>query len=314
MKIEFEWVKIEAGEFKPGFTETQKQKIREMASAKIDFSTWTKQSCALLEEFLIKYRQYCDKSLPSSPYPRELYEALIPLITEDVSNLLKVERELAKSQTTTEATKIEQFYMTRYPVTVEQFTPFFRHIKDRLSRRELQKLGFSETLIDAPEERNTPAGVNRVVITKQFCEAVGGRLPTLFEWEYAARGKESLLYPWGNEWKPEHGNFAPYLAGEHQKGHKKGRIITAVDTYPGGVSPFGLWDMVGNMQERVDGWANKRLTSCKGPSIREVDDPVWLWYLPGLDNDDGCEVLPGYTGFRVVKDKWEPQLWAGFEE
>lgn len=308
---ELDWVEIKAGEFRPGFTEAQKQKIREYAYAKVDFKSWKPKEYALFEEFVTKYRQYWDKSSPPIPYPHDLDKALMPLKNDKLQGLFTVERELARVETTGQAVKMERFYITRYPVTVKQFTLFFKTIKDKLTRRELHKLRFNENLIDLTKGRIMPAGINNSVIANQFCEQVGGRLPTLFEWEYAARGPDGLLYPWGNKWKPQCGHFAPYLAGEHQKGNKKGHIITPVDAYPAGVSPFGVWDMIGNMQEQVDGQANNRLIdNYKGPSPREVYEPVWFHYLPGLAGE--VEILPGYTGFRVVKEKWGAQTWSGF--
>jgi formylglycine-generating enzyme required for sulfatase activity len=69
-----------------------------------------------------------------------------------------------------------------------------------------------------------------------------GRLPSEAEWEYAARGPESLIYPWGNE----------FDAGRCNVVEKTGPV--PVGSYPNGVSWVGANDMAGNAMEWVQDW------------------------------------------------------------
>ena len=72
-----------------------------------------------------------------------------------------------------------------------------------------------------------------------FAEYVGGRLPTFQEWQYAARGYDDRTFPWGHEIDKPRCNTAE-LGAEG---------TTPIGTFVDGISPFGCYDMVGNVWE-----------------------------------------------------------------
>lgn len=135
---------------------------------------------------------------------------------------------------------INAFFMDKYEVTVKQYAAF------------LQESGG-----DRPAEwktMNKTANQNRPVMgvdwaeAARYCKWAGKRLPTEAEWEKAARGTDGRLYPWGNDPPtPLHANYGKREWSNHE-------ALVPVGTLEAGKSPYGIYDMAGNVWEWVSDW------------------------------------------------------------
>lgn len=137
-----------------------------------------------------------------------------------------------------------------------------------------------------------------------FCTARGARLPTEAEWEYAARGPDNLIYPWGNELDDTKLVF--------DRNRPSG--TAEVGSKPAGASWVGALDMSGNVFEWVSSiYARYPYDAADG---RENPDDTTSprVYRGGkysyLDNASGATMRfrlargerDWYIGFRCARD------------
>jgi formylglycine-generating enzyme required for sulfatase activity len=108
-----------------------------------------------------------------------------------------------------------------------------------IDRTEVSNEQYGSSGTDTPGPNRPRAQLNWIM-ARDFCESRSARLPTEAEWEYAARGPDGLLFPWGNEFIE--GN-ALYYDGPGTGGHED------VGSRPAGMSWVGAMDMSGSAQE-----------------------------------------------------------------
>jgi toxoflavin biosynthesis protein ToxD len=131
------------------------------------------------------------------------------------------------------------YEIAKYPVTNEEYHAFTSDMAYRLPR-DWTGFTYREDTENHPVVGVSKADAEAYIRWLNQKTSMEFRLPTEAEWERAARGTDGRIFPWGNTFDPWRCNTAESV--------KKG--TTPVGFYsPGGDSPSGAVDMVGNVWE-----------------------------------------------------------------
>jgi formylglycine-generating enzyme required for sulfatase activity len=127
-------------------------------------------------------------------------------------------------------------------------------------------------------DNSTYNGDNQPVVgvdwndAQSYCEWAGRQLPTEAQWEKAARGMDGRIHPWGNQAATcDYG----VMDDDSGIGCGKGNSAWPVGSKSKGNSPYGAWDMAGNVWEWVADWydekyyANSPARNPSGPTSGE---------------------------------------------
>ena len=137
---------------------------------------------------------------------------------------------------------LDAYYIDKYEVTIGQYGEF------------LEANSFDPpplwTTMAQPSYENRPVVNVDWKDANNYCKWAGKRLPTEAEWEKAARGTDGRLYPWGNDPPdPLRANF-----GKDRATWNNHEALVQVGQLKAGKSPYGVYDLAGNVWEWVNDW------------------------------------------------------------
>ena len=199
---------------------------------------------------------------------------------------------------------LDAFYIDKFEVSNEQYADCVNASGCRRPHRS-GSINRS-TYFNDPRYANYPVLYLDWGMAKTYCAWRDARLPTEAEWEKAARGTDRRVYPWKSQERSCYfANFSGCVGD-----------TTSVDNYPQGQSPYGVYNLTGNVWE----WTSSLFRSYPYVFDDGRENPAAIgkrvarggsWHTFGvisgsIKNDIRYALDPnyfgGYVGVRCVMD------------
>jgi len=174
---------------------------------------------------------------------------------------------------------LDSYYIDRYPVTNYQY------------RRFIENTGHREPMLIHHPDWGKP--MQPVVFigwedARAYAHWAGKAIPTEAQWEKAGRGTDGRWWAWGQEFLPNCCNSREYNL----------QLTSEIGIFDRGVSPYGCYDMCGNVWEMCEGeWLNDALPMRGGCFLGSATFVRVTCRWTPEDPANGAQWL----GFRCIK-------------
>ncbi|MFC5076293.1 Serine/threonine-protein kinase pkn1 [Vibrio thalassae] len=175
---------------------------------------------------------------------------------------------------------IKNKYIHQCEVTQKEFNQFVQNSQGRENRSATFSHKISGKL------SSPVTGVN-FLQAQRYCDSIGGRLPTHYEWEAAATGIERRLYPWGNSFSNDDN---PYIDPILNTTKSCGKVISTS-------TPINVHDLSGNVSEWVVSDQSAMIKGGNGFDKDSIFSSLNLFYRTANPKTKSKQI-----GFRCIFD------------
>jgi formylglycine-generating enzyme required for sulfatase activity/tRNA A-37 threonylcarbamoyl transferase component Bud32 len=193
---------------------------------------------------------------------------------------------------------LADFFIDRYEVSNDDYRAFiaaggYRGTLARFVDRTgmAAPRGWTGGVYPADRGRYPVVGVSWLEASA-YCAAQGKRLPTIFEWEKAARNgltatAEGVMMPWG---------YVGPGDATHLRANFGATGPEPVDAYPFGISAFGAYNLAGNVKE----WTANPVQEGYGVTGGSWQDPLYLYSAYGATDETASAPSLGFRCARLA--------------